>query len=124
MTNKDYVELNAFLMMKTDALTRIRAMAEVSYEKTACKMRIAGRIADVMAVRGVNRKELADRMGKRPSEITKWLSGTHNFTLDTLAEISSALSSDVLEPGSAGSRVVPVGGIASWGRIALNDTKK
>lgn len=36
-------------------------------------------------------KNLADRLGKQPSEITKWLGGTHSFTTDTLMEISSVI---------------------------------
>lgn len=30
-------------------------------------------------------------MGKRPSEITKWLSGTYNFNTDTLFDIEDVL---------------------------------
>lgn len=35
--------------------------------------------------------ELADKLGKSPSEISRWLSGTHNFTLDTLFDIEDKL---------------------------------
>ena len=30
-------------------------------------------------------------MGKRPSEVTKWLSGNHNFTLETISLIEKNL---------------------------------
>ena len=36
-------------------------------------------------------------MNKNPSEVTKWLSGTQNFTIDTLAEIATALGVSVSE---------------------------
>ena len=30
-------------------------------------------------------------LGQQPSVVTKWLSGTHNFTADTLADIQRVL---------------------------------
>jgi hypothetical protein len=30
-------------------------------------------------------------MEKRPSEVTKWLSGNHNFTLETISQIEKQL---------------------------------
>ena len=36
-------------------------------------------------------------MGKsNPSEVTRWLSGTHNFTIDTLTDLGLALDVDLL----------------------------
>ena len=35
-------------------------------------------------------------MRKNESEISKWLSGTHNFTLRTIASISEAFGEDIL----------------------------
>src|SRR5690606_5929768 len=42
---------------------------------------------DILAELGWKKKDLAEKLGKNPSEVTKWLSGKHNFTTDTLAEI-------------------------------------
>lgn len=42
-----------------------------------------------MQERGLSKKQLADAIGKRPSEITRWLSGEHNFTISTLAMLSA-----------------------------------
>lgn len=50
---------------------------------------ISEKIDALMKERGLSRKQFADAIGKRPSEITKWLSGQHNFTISTLATISS-----------------------------------
>lgn len=61
------------------------------YEKTVHKLRLATRIADAMQMQGITKSELAKRMGKNPSEITKWLSGTNNFTTDILLDISKEL---------------------------------
>jgi ribosome-binding protein aMBF1 (putative translation factor) len=35
-------------------------------------------------------------MGKKPSDITRWLSGTHNFTTETLWEIERVLQIQLL----------------------------
>lgn len=42
--------------------------------------------------------DLAKKFGKSPSEITKWLSGNHNFTVDTLIEIERVLDIKLLAP--------------------------
>ena len=67
---------------------RLAKLSELSYMKTACRMRAAMQIADAMAAKSISKKELADMMGRRPSEITKWLSGDQNFTSDLMAELS------------------------------------
>ena len=65
------------------------------YEAAARRMRIAAQIADAMDAAGIGKKQLAEKMGKCPSEITKWLSGTQNFTSDVLAEISQVLGVEI-----------------------------
>lgn len=49
---------------------------------------ISNRIYELMTERGLTKKQFADALGKRPSEITKWLSGQHNFTIRTLSQLS------------------------------------
>lgn len=49
---------------------------------------ISNRIYQLMTERGLTKKQFADAIGKRPSEITKWLSGQHNFTIRTLSQLS------------------------------------
>ena len=49
---------------------------------------ISNRIYELMTERGLTKKQFADAIGKRPSEITKWLSGQHNFTIRTLSQLS------------------------------------
>ncbi len=59
--------------------------------KVSVRMRIAARIMDLLGESGLTKSEFASKIGKQPSEITKWLSGTHNFTIETLCEIAIAL---------------------------------
>lgn len=64
----------------------------IEAEKAARRQRTAEEILDALKASGMSRKEFAMKMGRQPSEVTKWLSGNHNFTSDLLAEISIALS--------------------------------
>ena len=47
--------------------------------------------------KGLTQKALAEQMGKSPSEIHKWLSGEHNFTLRSLARLEAELGVTLLE---------------------------
>lgn len=55
-------------------------------------MRIASIIDDAMKAKGLGKEQFADKVGRKPSEITRWLSGTHNFTIETLLSIERVLS--------------------------------
>lgn len=60
-------------------------------EQTKTKMQLATRIEDCMRNKGWKKSQFAEQIGKNPSEITKWLSGTQNFTIDVLTEIAHTL---------------------------------
>ena len=64
--------------------------------KTKNKMLVAAKIDIALRQKGVSQKEFAAMMHKPESEISEWLSGDRNFTIDTLTEISEALSVDLL----------------------------
>lgn len=55
------------------------------------KMQLSALIDDMINERGWSKSEFAAKMNKQPSEITKWLGGCHNFTIDTLCEIAVVL---------------------------------
>ena len=78
-------------------LQRLEARSADSYEKVASRMRLAIKIADAIEHSGMSKKEFAIRLGKQPSEISKWLSGTHNFTMDTLIDISRVLKIQLVD---------------------------
>jgi len=52
-------------------------------------------IARLMESRGVNRAELARRLGKSRAWVTQMLNGRANLTLKTLAEVAWALEAEV-----------------------------
>jgi ribosome-binding protein aMBF1 (putative translation factor) len=57
---------------------------------------IAVRVHKLLEEKQMTQKELADRLGKKPSEISKWLSGTHNLTLRTIAKLEAVLGEAIL----------------------------
>ena len=58
---------------------------------------IVDRIHDILEERGLKQKDLADMLGKKESEISKWMRGTHNFTIDTILNIQDALGQPILQ---------------------------
>lgn len=57
---------------------------------------IAERIDALLKEKGMTQHELAKRLHKTDSEVSKWLTGRHNFTINTLSSISSALGGDIV----------------------------
>ena len=83
------------IAMKSDIIQKLDKESSPIFDKVAAKMRTAARIADAMKAAGLSKSQFARKMGKSPSEITKWLSGTHNFTIDSLQEISAVLGVEI-----------------------------
>lgn len=63
----------------------------------ALSFRIVDRIHDILEEKGLRQKDLALKLGKSEAEISKWMRGTHNFTIDTLASIEDALGAPVVQ---------------------------
>ena len=57
---------------------------------------IAERISEILKSKGLTQKDFARLLGKRESEISKWMTGHHNFTTQTIARIETALGDKVL----------------------------
>lgn len=85
--------------MKTDNLIET-LLDSITPEETARienRMLISAKIADAMKEKGWKKKDLLQILGKHnQSEITRWLSGTHNFTIDTLTDIQRVLGIKLL----------------------------
>ncbi len=54
------------------------------------------RITDILKEKQMTQKALAENLGKQPSEIHKWLSGDHNFTLRSLAKLQAELGEEII----------------------------
>ncbi len=81
----------------SDILSEIFAeITPKEQKRTDSRMLLAAKIKDGMNTKGWRNKELAEAMEQNPSVITKWLSGTHNFTSDTLSDIEDVLGIKLL----------------------------
>ena len=84
--------------MITNPLFR-ECLAQVTPETKAefdLSFAIAQKIDILLKKNGKTQRALAEKLGKKESEVSKWLTGRHNFTTKTLAHISLALGEDVI----------------------------
>lgn len=67
-------------------------------DRTEAKLsfQISNRIDVLMKEKGLSKKQFADAVGKRPNEITEWLSGEHNFTINTIAKLSAFFEKPII----------------------------
>ncbi len=70
------------------------------------RMGLAMKIAETLRARGLTNQEFAFMMGKKPSEVSRWLSGTHNFTTETLWQMERVLNVQILTSSPAEAHVV------------------
>ena len=77
----------------SEALSKIPPDIDI---QVRLSMSVSDRIADILSKKGLTQKELAKGMGKTEAEVSRWLGGTHNFTLSTIAKISAYLKEDIL----------------------------
>lgn len=57
---------------------------------------IALRILEILERKKMSQTEFAKAMGKKDSEISRWLGGCHNFTIATIARIETTLGEDII----------------------------
>ena len=75
--------------MRTPFRQMLEAVPADIQQEVDLEVASSNRINDLMQQRGLSKLEFAQALGKRPSEVTKWLSGQHNFTIRTLALLSA-----------------------------------
>lgn len=73
----------------------LNEVTPLEMEQTKNKMLVSNRIENLIREKGWNKSQFAAKIGKNPSEVTKWLSGTQNFTIDILTEIALELGVDI-----------------------------
>ena len=86
------------LKMKTNKiLDEIRSQISPEIKKQLeISVSLSNRIYDILETKGMNQKDLAKLLGKTETEVSRWLSGTHNLTIATIAKISVALGEDII----------------------------
>jgi len=62
---------------------------------------LCDRIEELMLENDISQKELADKLGKSPAEINKWLNGLHNLTFKTIIKLETALEAELIRVSSS-----------------------
>ena len=62
---------------------------------------IVDRIHSILVEKGLKQKDLANLLGKKESEISKWMRGPHNFTIETIISIENVLGMPILRVADA-----------------------
>ncbi|MRG44967.1 helix-turn-helix domain-containing protein [Chitinophaga sp. SYP-B3965] len=65
--------------------------------RTDARMQMSARIYAALKEKGWTQTQLASALNKQVSVISRWLSGTHNFTIDTLTDIEGVLKVRLLD---------------------------
>lgn len=85
-------------MLKNPLLEQLRSEVSVADKaQIEDSFALADRIAFLLGKHAMSQRDLADKLGKRESEISKWLSGSHNFTQYTLTKISLAIGERIYQ---------------------------
>lgn len=58
---------------------------------------IVDRIHEILRLKNLEQKDLASLLGKSESEISKWMTGAHNFTIKTISKIEKVLDAPILK---------------------------
>jgi transcriptional regulator with XRE-family HTH domain len=68
-------------------------------------MAIVNAIYEALERKNMKASDLARKMDKSPAEISKWLSGSHNLTLQSITRLETILDEDlILTPAEAQKR--------------------
>ena len=103
------------------SLTKImNNIDEDKLRRTRDRMLVANKIADALKTKGISQKRFAKMTGRSESEVSEWLSGDRNFTIDTLSDIQKFLGIDLLNTSSM--RTSPVSKDASRMKVAKKRT--
>ncbi|OUJ69938.1 helix-turn-helix domain-containing protein [Hymenobacter crusticola] len=81
----------------SSAFDRLRAKVPLFSKVFASKVfDLSEQIEAILHDRDMSRRDLARLLGKSDAEVSKWLSGTHNLTLESVAKLEAALKADLL----------------------------
>ena len=90
MKNKMQAEILSFSMFANSADQHAATNEQKGFS-------LAKKIEDAMKAKGYSRQHFAHAMSVQPSIITRWLTGRHNFTVETLYDIENVLGVRLLD---------------------------
>ena len=76
-----------------DSISTMPLDSKIFVEKS---MEIAQHIFMLMLEKNMKQKDLAVKLGKSEAEISKWLTGMHNYTLRSLSKLECALGENII----------------------------
>ena len=91
-------------MKLADVVAKITPDDDRRMEK---RMAVATKIYNSLKSQGMAQKTLANKMGKTESEISEWISGERNMTIDTLSDFENALGISLLNIHSERTQRIP-----------------
>lgn len=104
INNNTYLCHPVFITNKEEIMRTNRIMDEIRSTispemklQMEMSVSIANRIYEILEAKGMTQKDLASLLGKKEAEISKWMRGTHIFTIDTLVSIEKALGAPILQ---------------------------
>lgn len=62
---------------------------------------VANRIHEILESKGMTQRQFANKLGKKESEVSKWMRGTHNFTCNSIAKLECALGESIIQIASS-----------------------
>jgi transcriptional regulator with XRE-family HTH domain len=74
----------------------LNSIDEDTKQSISISMAIATQINFVLKKKNISQRAFAALLGKKESEISKWLSGNHNFTTNTIGKIQRALGENII----------------------------
>jgi transcriptional regulator with XRE-family HTH domain len=83
-------------MRKNSIRERAKRVSPEIKSMVSRSMAVASLITDILERKRLNQKYLAEKLGKKESEISKWLKGTHNFTFKTIGKIEAVLGESLI----------------------------
>ncbi len=82
---------------------------------------ISQQVYALLKEKGWSQKDLANALGKTNAEISKWLSGSHNITLRSIAKMEAALDADIiLTPIKAEKKYKSISYVSIPSRASIN----
>ena len=81
-----------------DIESRVSKMSKHSAEYVDKSMALARYISDFAKSSEFKQTEVATKLGKHVSEISKWVSGIHNLTVSSILKLESVSSIQLLNP--------------------------
>lgn len=93
MINKKKVLVEEHLPEFEESIAKMPEDSKIFVDKS---LEIANYISQILQEKNLKQKDLADKLGKSEAEISKWLTGMHNFTLRSLSKLEAAIGATVI----------------------------